>query len=49
MMLRIDEKTGRVSSGGKFAKDMWFKKDTEPKERALEKGSVGTGDFMMQK
>jgi penicillin-binding protein 1A len=47
--LRIDEKTGKVATAGKTVKDMWFKKDTEPKDKALEKGSVGTDEFMMAK
>jgi len=47
--LRIDEKTGHVAVAGKNVKEMWFKRDTEPKEKALEKGSVGTGDYMFQK
>jgi penicillin-binding protein 1A len=46
--LRIDEKSGKIAmGGGKNVKDMWFKRDTEPKERGQEKGAVGTDQFMM--
>ncbi|MBK7863063.1 MAG: transglycosylase domain-containing protein [Archangiaceae bacterium] len=45
--LRIDEKTGKVATVGKGVKDMWFKRDTEPKDKALDKGSVGTDQFML--
>ena len=46
--LRIDEKSGKIAmGGGKNVKDMWFKRDTEPKEKGQEKGTVGTDQFMM--
>jgi penicillin-binding protein 1A len=46
--LRIDEKTGKVATATKGAKDMWFKRDTEPKEKD-EKGTVNPNQFMMEK
>jgi penicillin-binding protein 1A len=48
LRLRIDEKTGKVAVGTKGAKDMWFKKDTEPKEKE-EKGTVNQNQFLMEK
>jgi penicillin-binding protein 1A len=47
--LKIDEKTGRVSTSNKGSKDMWFKRDTEPKEKTLEKDQVDPTRFMMEK
>lgn len=49
LSLRIDTKTGKVaSSGTKNVADMWFKKDTEPKDQQPEKGQMGTEQFLMQ-
>lgn len=46
--LPIDEKTGMIaSSGSKSVQPIWFKKGTQPKELAPEKGAVGVDDFLM--
>ncbi len=45
--LRIDEKTGKVATAFKGAKDMWFKRDTEPKEKE-ERGQADPNKFMME-
>lgn len=45
----VDEKTGkRARANSKNAKEMWFKKDTEPKDVAPEKGQVDPNAFMME-
>jgi penicillin-binding protein 1A len=49
VMLRIDEKSGRIaSSGSKNVKPMYFKRGTEPKDAEVEKGQVDQNQFMMQ-
>ncbi|XXF76747.1 PBP1A family penicillin-binding protein [Myxococcaceae bacterium GXIMD 01537] len=46
--LHIDQKTGKIASGpGKGVKPLYFKKGTEPKESAPERGQVDVNDFMM--
>jgi len=48
VLLRIDKKTGKIaSSGTKEAVNIWFKKGTQPEEKAPEKGQVGVNDFLM--
>jgi penicillin-binding protein 1A len=47
--LRIDEKTGKVATAYKGAKDMWFKRDTEPKDKALGHDQADPNRFMMEK
>jgi penicillin-binding protein 1A len=46
--LPIDTKTGKIAPEvGKGVKVLYFKKGTEPKETAPEKGQVDVNDFMM--
>lgn len=46
--LPIDVKTGKIApETGKGVKTLYFKKGTEPKETAPEKGQVDVNDFMM--
>ncbi len=45
--LRIDNKTGKVASGGKGSSEMWFKRGTEPKDAALAPGQVDVNNFEM--
>ncbi len=45
LQLPIDTKTGKIaSSGSKNVTPMWFKKGTEPEDRAPEKGHVSPDD-----
>jgi penicillin-binding protein 1A len=45
---RVDKKTGKLSGDMKTSVTLWFKRGTEPEETATEKGTVDTGNFMMQ-
>jgi penicillin-binding protein 1A len=45
--LTIDSKTGKIASeGGKGTRVLYFKKGTEPKESAPEKGQVDANEFL---
>jgi len=47
--LAIDNETGRLaSSGSKSAREMWFRKGTEPQEATPDKGAADPSQFMMQ-
>lgn len=46
--LRIDNKTGKLASSGSHeVKTMWFKRGTEPQEKAPEKNAQDPNQFMM--
>jgi penicillin-binding protein 1A len=46
--LPIDERTGKIASdGSKHMKVLYFKKGTEPKEMAPQKGQIDEQQFLM--
>jgi penicillin-binding protein 1A len=45
--LRIDNKTGKVATAFKGSSEMWFKRGTEPQDRALAPGQEAPENFEM--
>ena len=46
VQLRVDRKTGKLSSEAKNAVTLWFKRGTEPQDAEPEKGHVGAEQFL---
>ncbi len=47
--VRIDNRTGKVSSSPKNSSEMWFKKGTEPTDAALAPGQADPANFEMMR